>query len=216
MSASASAPRGAAKSQLLTLEQVYQMPSEWRAYVPQGSRRPSLRPLLLTALAQNACDQEGIDPHDLMYREIWQFAEPNVSEEIQLMRHAAYMQLREDKMDCVLRARDAIISARSDREALSKAVEAKIKANISVGKDGDKMGAITTWSKDGSGGGGGGSVDSEAPGSPTKAAMPPKPPVPFTSTEGFAALYSPAPDGTEGALVTVRSCVPFGRLCVAA
>lgn len=69
----------------------------------------------------------GIDPRDLMFAEIWQFAEPNVSEEIQLMRHSAYMQLREEKMDTVVRARDGILSAKAHREALSKAVESKVK-----------------------------------------------------------------------------------------
>lgn len=83
-------PKGA---QPLTLEQVYQMQSDWKAYVPAGSRMPRSAPIVLTALAQQACKQEGIDPRDLQYREIWQFAEPNVSEEIQLMRHAAFMQV---------------------------------------------------------------------------------------------------------------------------
>jgi hypothetical protein len=129
-----------------------------------------------------------VDPRDLQYREIWQFAEPNVSEEIQLMRHAAYMQLREDKMDCVLKARDAIITARAEREALSKAVEAKIRHITGTGGEEDTNPAAGGASvKDG-----GGSVRS-----PTKAAAP-RAPTSFPADAGFAALYSQAPDAGVG------------------
>ena len=175
------------------------MPSEWRAYTAPGTRRPSVskQPIQLTALAQQACDQEGIDPHDLMYREIWQFAEPNVSEEIQLMRHAAYMQLREDKMDCVLKARDAIITARAEREALSKAVEAKIR--LTIGADDDS----NPHSVDGK--------DSSSVRSPSKSV--PKAPVTFPSGAGFAALYSQAPEGASE-VKAPKVCARISRLCL--
>lgn len=110
----------------LTLEQVYQMQSDWRAYYPAGTRRPPRARIVLAPLALQACQREGIDPTELMYREIWQFAEPNISEEIQLMRHAAYMQLREEKMECVSRAKEGLLTVRNEREALARAVEAKI------------------------------------------------------------------------------------------
>jgi hypothetical protein len=178
--------------QQLTLEQVYQLQSEWKAFHPPGMRRMSQAPLRLTALAQQACLQEGIDPHDLMFREIWQFAEPNVSEEIQLMRHSAYMQLREEKMDAVMRARDAIISVRSDREALAKAVEAKMKPKASFTSTGsDAKSAekeLMTWSgKDFT------TLDGKkvvptasSPKAPTAVSAT------FKSEDGFAALYSRA------------------------
>ncbi len=165
------------------------MPSEWRAYTaPGASGRSSKQHVHLTALAQQACDQEGVDPHDLMYREIWQFAEPNISEEIQLMRHSAYMQLREDKMDCVLKARDAIITARSEREALSKAVEAKIRGTVAGA--GEEDGGEGVSGKDG------GSVRS--PVSRGAGAGAPRAPVTFPSQAGFSALYSQAPEAGHG------------------